>query len=127
MQKGDAAPIGTGAGYLIDELKTGLAAALQRRIEIGDGEADVMDAGAVAGEVLADRALGIGGAEQFDFGAANRKADNGRAVGGLGRMRRYAEDISIEAQRFVEIPDGQPYMREARAGGDIRRQHTTTF
>ncbi len=61
MQKGDPLPVGTGTRRLVDEPVARRAAALQRRLEVGDVKAEMVDAGAAGGEELADRAGGIRG------------------------------------------------------------------
>lgn len=127
MEKGDPSSVGALTGYLINELHARLAAPRQRGIEIGDAEADVMDAGAVAGEILPDRAARVGGGEQLDCGVAQGEADDGGTVGDLGRMGHQAEDVAVEADRLVQFPDGNSHVRKARLGGDFRRQHETTF
>ena len=57
MQKGHTVSIGTGPRRRIDELVPGLAAAFERRVEVGDAKTDVMNAGAAPGKKLADGAL----------------------------------------------------------------------
>src|ERR1051325_11482388 len=104
MHEGDAASVGPRTGYLIDEAVARFAAALEGALEIGNVEADVVDAGPVLREVLADGALGVGGGEELDFGAAEREADDRGAVGGLRRMGRHAEDVAVEAHRLIQVP-----------------------
>ena len=45
MEKGDPLSLCPDTGFLVDELDPGLTAALQHRVEIVDGKADVMNAG----------------------------------------------------------------------------------
>ena len=58
VEERDTFPFGADAGCLVDEANSGGAAASEGTVEVVDGEADVMDAGATFGDELADRRVG---------------------------------------------------------------------
>lgn len=112
MEKGDAPPAGAPARGFINRAAAGLPAGSQRRVEVGDPVAEVVDAGAVALEIFSDRALRIVRGEQLDHGVAERDGNDPGAIGILERAGRRAEDPAVERQRFLEVGDGDPDVGE---------------
>src|SRR5213076_2716628 len=89
------------------------AAAGQRRVEIRDAIADVVDTWPPLGEEFRDGALGVAWFEQLDTGVAEGQTDDGRPIGGLGAPRRLeAQDVAVEPQRLGEAGDGDPDVGE---------------
>jgi hypothetical protein len=66
MEEGDTFSLGAEPGGVVDESDAGSPAAGKRLIQVVDGEADVVDAGASLGDELANRALGRLGLEELD-------------------------------------------------------------
>ena len=123
MHEGDAVPVGAGTRMLVEELVAGAAAALQRRLQVADPEADVVDAGAALGEEPADGALGVLAGEQLNVRLAERNADDAGAVGGLGRMDAGPENVAVEPDGLVEVAHGDTHVRDAGAGQHVGRCH----
>ena len=66
MQKGYTFPFCPDPGLGVYKLNAGCRAAFQRRVEIGDGNANVMYSGAFFRHVLPDRRVTGGGFEKFN-------------------------------------------------------------
>lgn len=54
MEERDTFPLGPEPGGFVDEAEAGIPTAPERTVQVVDGEADVMDAGAAFGDELAD-------------------------------------------------------------------------
>src|SRR5437867_2218289 len=106
MQKGDAAAPGPETRGVIDEAVAGGTTPCQRRVEIRDAIADVVDPRPAPGEKRGDGTRGVDGLEQLDGHVAERQADDARAVRGLGAARGEPEDVAIEGQGLGEARDG---------------------
>src|SRR2546427_8457736 len=119
MHERDAPAAGAAARRVVHEPVARRAAPGERRVEIRDAIADVVDPRTPFGEKLRDGARGIAGLEQLDGGVAEGQADDGGAVRGFraaGRLE--AQDIAVEPQRLGEARYGDPDMGEA--GGHWR-------
>lgn len=114
MKEGDTFPLGTDSGCRVDEAETGIAAAVQRVVEVVDFEADVMNAWAALGDELGDGRIGRRGLEQLDQGVAGGEAGNAGAIGMIKRHGGHAEDVVVEGQELVDSMDGDADMRDAR-------------
>src|SRR2546425_310253 len=124
MQERDAAATGPAARQLVDQTVARRPAALQCPIEVGHPVADVMEAGAASGEELRHGALRVAGLKEFDLNVAQREADDGGAIGGLGLPRLEAEDVPVKGQGVGDARHGDADMRDAGAGiRHLARQH----
>src|ERR1044071_7184732 len=81
MNEGDAFAFSTEAGNVIDEFDAGRTAALQRGIEVIDGETDMMKTGTALGDEFADRRRGVARLQQLDERFAGTHGADVCAVG----------------------------------------------
>ena len=88
VEERDTFPFGAEPGRLVDQPKAGGAAAREGTVEVVDGEADVMDAGAAFGDELADGRVRILGLEQLDERVTGREAGDAGTVGVVERRLR---------------------------------------
>lgn len=117
MDEGDAPAAGTPARNFVDEPVAGLPAALERRVEIGDPIADVMNAGTPPLQESGDWPVLVLRREELDLGFTEGKRHDVGAIGRLGWVRRKAEHLPIEGGSGVEVGNRYPYMRNARGVG----------
>ena len=90
------------ARRFIDEPNTGDATAVESRVEVVNGEADVMDPRSAFGHEAADRRIRGFGFKEFDQRFARCKSDNGGTVGVLEGHLGQLEDVAIERQDLFE-------------------------
>ena len=113
MQERDALALGSDAGCFVDEGDAGRAAAIERRVEIVDGEGDVVDAGSALVEEPADGSIGVGRLEQFDERIACAEAGDVGAVG-IGQWRvGQAEHVAVEGEQVGQFADGNANVRDS--------------
>src|SRR5688572_21023961 len=112
MQEGNPPATGAAPGRFIDQPIAGRASPRQRRLEIGDPVADVVDAGPAFRKELRHGARGIARLEQLDVDGTEMQADDGRAVGRLGVARGKTQDVTIEGERVVDAGDGDADMSD---------------
>ena len=105
MEKGNAVPADTLAWSFIDQTVSRASTRRERRVEIGNPVADVVDAGSAPSEKLRDWPRGIAGREQFEPGGAELDRPNGRAIDGFSGLRLDAEVVAIKSERSVQIVD----------------------
>ena len=117
MNKGDAPTAGADPRYLVNQLVAGRATIGECGIEVGNAIADVVDAGAAAGQEPGDGAIGVSRREQFHGRATEGQGDDGRAVSDLRLVGRHVQDVTIECQRGVEIGNGDTDMGDVRGTG----------
>ncbi len=82
------------------------------RLDIGDGEGELLDAGATAIDELGDRRLLVQGGQQLDLGGAVADNEHGLAhallLVGLFVDADDAERPAVELDRGVEVGHGDP-------------------
>lgn len=95
MQEGDSLALGADARLFIDELQPGLAAPLERRVEIVDGKANVVNSGTALRDEARDRRIRVIRLEELHQGLAGRETRDARAIGvverNLGQFQHFAE------------------------------------
>lgn len=96
MEKGDPLAFGANSWRRVDESNARSATALERRVEIVDGEADVMQPRPAFFDKLRDRRIGRFRFEQFNERVAGEKSGNVSAVGIFQRRLLEAKDIAVE-------------------------------
>ena len=113
MEEGDTFPLGALAWGLVDQSNTRSTAALERTVEVVDGEADVMDAGTTFGDELADGRIRMVGLEQLDERFAGDEARDAGTVGVVEADFREAEQVAVEGENLVERAHGDPHVGDA--------------
>jgi hypothetical protein len=103
MDEGDPPAGRPLARGFIHQAVPGQPASFQRRIEIGNPVAYMMNTGAAFFEEPGDRAFRGLGAQQLDFGLAEGQGYDGGAIGGFRRMRNQAEHVTIERERRGKV------------------------
>lgn len=95
MEEGDPFTLGADARFVVDELQSGLAAPLERRVEIVDRKADVVNSGSPFRDEASDRGIRIVRLQELHQGLAGRETDDPRAIGvverNLGQFQYFAE------------------------------------
>ncbi len=96
MEKSDPLAFGANSWRRIDESNARNATALERRVEIVDREADVMQPRPAFFDKLRDRRIGRFRFEQFNERVAGQKSGDVSAVGIFQRRLLEAKDIAVE-------------------------------
>lgn len=122
MEKGNPLPFGPDSWRFVDEPDAGSAAALERVIDVGYGETDVVDAGSPPGDEPVDRRVRYSWLEQLDEDIVRGEPDDASAIGVGERDRQVgkAEYVAIEGEQLAEVPDSNSDVvdpRKSRAGG----------
>src|SRR5205823_5020112 len=112
VKKGDAFPIGAGARHVVDELDARAPAAVEGRVQVIDGEADVMNAGTAFGDELADRRVGLFGFEQLHERVSRTHGGDAGAVGVVEGLLRKSQQVTIEWKHAIERLDGDADVRD---------------
>lgn len=115
MHKGDLVAGCSPAGDFVDQLIAGISACLNRGVEIRNPVTDMMDAGSAASQEFPDRAVRIGGSQQFDRRVSERKAQDGSPVHHLGWVGLHSQDVAVKGQCRLEIWNGNADMGDAGA------------
>ena len=113
MEERDTFPLGAEPGRLVDEPETCRPASRERTVQVVDGEADVMDAGAAFGDELADGGFGVQGLEQLDEGVAGIETSDASTVGVVERDLGETEQIAVEGKNLVERAHGDSNVGDA--------------
>ena len=113
MKKGDPFSFGSNARRLVDKSESGGATSVQHRIEIVDGETNVMNTGATLGDELANRTLRRLGLEQFNERLSGNEPGNASAICVIERCFAETEHIAIKGKNLVERPHGNADMGDA--------------
>jgi hypothetical protein len=113
MDEGDAPTAGPGPRNFVDQSVSRLATSRQRRLEIGNPVADVVNPRTPPFEEPGNGAIGAERREQLDLGIPEGERDDRRPIGLLRGMRAEAEDIPVEGERGVEVVHGDAYMSDA--------------
>ena len=113
MQEGDALAFGAQARSFVDQRDIRRSAARERRVEVVDGEADVMDAGSSLLEELRDRRSRVLRFEQFYECVAGREAGNAGAVAVVERRVGQAEHVAVEGDQCIDALHGDADVGDA--------------
>ena len=119
MQERDPLALGAEARRLVDEANAVRAAAIERRVEIVDGEANMVNARPALRDELPDRRIRRFGLQKLDERLAGREARDLCAVRVIERDLGQPEDISVERNAIVEAANRDPDVGDssAAAGG----------
>lgn len=115
MKKGDSLSFRAHARRVVNEANATLATTSEGVIEIGYGEADMMDARTAAIEKARDRRVGRRGLEELDELRSGRESGDTGAIGILERMVIQSEEIAIEGKHLVDRTHGDADVRDARS------------
>ena len=126
MQEGDALAFGAKARGLVDQHDTRLAAARERRVEVVDGETEVMDAGSPLLEELRDRRARVLRFEQFDEGATGGEAGYAGAVAVFERRVGEAEHVAVEGDQGIDALHGDADVGDAGWSHDVKGSDSLT-
>lgn len=118
MHECDAASTCAGAGRVINQAVSLLAACREGNVEIIDPVADVMDSRPAPGQKAADGRIGFKWFEQLDIRVAELKVHDTCAVGGLGATHGNAEHISVECEGGFDVRYGDSDVGNGRLHGD---------
>ena len=108
VQEGNPLPLRPDPRPLVDEAEPRGAAAVEHRVEVVDGEADVVDPGPAPGDELADGAAGLGGLEQLPGIGVQRMMADGFGFGAEGDWKAAALVRILKT-----MADGQKPVNEA--------------
>jgi thioredoxin 1 len=109
-----------GPRYLVDESVPGLAAGRERRVEIGDAVADVVNAGTAPSQEPGDGPVGMKRFEELDFRTTEGEGDDAGAIGLDGPAGVEPQDVPIESERVLDALDGDTHMSNGRQVGHKR-------
>jgi hypothetical protein len=123
MEEGDAPAVSARARRLVDEPVPGGMTPREGRVQVGDPQADVVDAGSAPGEEARDGSLGIDGLEQLELRATAGDGYHGRAIGRLGRRGCATEDVAVESKRVGDAGHRHADVGDGRTGNGRRWQH----
>jgi hypothetical protein len=103
MDEGYSSPSRTRTRHLVNQAIPRCPTRLNRRVQIGDTVADVMDAGAAFGQEFANRAVFVLGSHQLHFGFPDGECNDGSSIDYFRWMRRYPEYISVKRERHFDV------------------------
>jgi hypothetical protein len=117
MEKSDVFALGAEPGGVIDQSHTCTTTAFQCSVQIIDGEADMVNAGAAFGDELADRRLGGFGLQELDERVARAQTGDPGSIGIVQRLFGQAEQVAVERQNTVERINGDSDVSDSGAFG----------
>lgn len=103
MDERNPAPSGPLPGYLIDQPVVVATTRVQRRVQVGHSEADVVNARTPLREELGDWAVGFAWCEEFDIDLAKGDGNYFSPVGCFWGGCREVEYVPIELRGFSEV------------------------
>lgn len=115
MEEGNLLPLRADAGRFVDEPDACLSTAIESGIQIGDGKADVMDAGSATRHERGDRRVVSLGFEELDERVTSGETRDVGAVGIVERNLFESEDVAIERKDLIERAHGDADVGNARA------------
>ena len=92
---------------------------VERRIQVIDHEADVVDSGPAALDEAAHWGLRGGGFQELDHRISGGETDDAGTVGVVERDLGESEDIAVEGHGVVEGTHGDANMCDAGAAGAL--------
>jgi hypothetical protein len=115
VDEGDPLSLGPDARLLVYQPQLGVAASLQRRIEVVDSETDMVYPRPATGYEPSDRGVRRFGLEELHEGLARSEPGDPGAIGiGQGDPLQ-PQDIAAEGQQVVDGADRDPDMGDPRA------------
>jgi hypothetical protein len=117
VQEGDAFAFGSDPREFVHQRYAGRATLREHRVEVVDGETQVMDAGTALLDEAGDRRVGTLRFEQFDKRVTGGESSDARAVAIIERYWLKGQDVTKEGRGFVNGSDGEADVRDARCAG----------
>lgn len=126
MDERNQVPTGADSRHVIDQARSGGLDARQRRVNVVDAVADVVDAGSSPGEEFPDGSLGTGRLEKLDTRRPDRKhADIDALIfDGLAAGDFESEGIAIERERLVDGRHGDAKVVDSHKRESITEART---
>ncbi len=115
MDERDAFALRADPGRLVDKADSGGSTPRQRRVEVGRGEADVVESGTAAVVELGNRRIRICGFEEFYEGITGGKPGDRCAVGVIEGHDGKSENVSVEGQGVAKGANGNADMVDGDA------------
>lgn len=115
MEKGDSLSLRARARRVVDETNASIAAAGECVIEIGNDEADMMDARPAAIDESRDRRIGSVRLEELYQLGTGREAGDAGTIRILEWNFFQSEEIAIEGKHLVDRTHGDADVRDARS------------
>ncbi|MEA2764368.1 MAG: hypothetical protein QOK07_772 [Gemmatimonadaceae bacterium] len=115
MQKCNPFSLGAYARCFVDELNAGSAAALERRVQIVDRKADVMDSRTALGHEARDWRGGIIGFQQLNKRVSRAESRYPGAVGTVEADLSQSQYVPKERETLGDCLDRDPDVRNAGA------------
>ena len=117
MQEGHR-PLGSLARLAVDELHTVRRQPVQARREVGDLEADVVEALALVGQETGHPGGGVGGLDELDLGLADGQERDAHTVAldGQQQLQRQPQGVAVEAQRGLHVTHDDGHVMDAARG-----------
>jgi thioredoxin 1 len=119
VEKRDTLPLGSDARSLVDETDLRFPTPVERRIQVIDHEANVVDPGAAALDEATDGRFWGNSFEELDERVSSGETDD---VGAIGLVEGYfgqSEDVAIEGEGVAERTHGDTDVRDAGARATI--------
>lgn len=124
MQEGYAFAFGAHARSLVDQRDTRRAAARERRVDVVDGKADVVDPGTSLVEELRDGRARVPRFEEFDQRVTSGQAGYAGAVAVVEGRVAQAEHVAVEGEQFVDAFYGDADVGDAGWGHAVNGSAT---
>ena len=126
MDERNEVPTGADSRHVIDQARAGGLEARERRVNVVDAVADVVDAGSSPGEKFPDGSLGTGRLEKLDTRRPDRKhADIDALIfDGLTTGDFESQGIAIERERLVNGRHGDAKVVDSHKRGSITEART---
>jgi len=102
----DALAFGADTWCVVDQANAVCAAAVERRVEVVDGEADVVNAGSSFRDELGDRGIGGFRFEQLYERRSGHEAGDLCAIGIVEGNVDESEDVTVEGQALAQSANG---------------------
>jgi len=114
VEEGNLLPLGADAGRFVDEPDACVSTAVEGGTQVGDGKADVMNAGPATRHERGDRCVVSGSFEELDERVASGKTSDVGTVGVVEWNLFESEDVTIERKDLIERADSNADVGNAR-------------
>ena len=111
----DTTTLGADARNVVDQTDAGGATSRERGVEVGGGEADVVDSRPASLDELVDWAAGGGGLEQLHECVAGGEGGDVRTIGIVNRYHGETEHVAIKGKCAVDRSNGNSDVGDAIA------------